>query len=163
MPGRHYTTSTVKADLKARSKLRIVPDFGLIGVFKGGESLGFSDLVPYLGFQINFRPINKNIRFSSINNKTWKHRMSYMMGLTTSSIAIQERREDLFGKNSLLIGLGFRLNNTIRLTGGTVWFKKLDKNPLSNRKLLSFSPSVGISVDLEILDLFNGLKELFKF
>ena len=161
VPSKVTNSSTVSASLKSRGQLRIVPDFGLIGVFKGNGSVNFSDLVPYVGLQVNFRPINKNVRFKSIKNKTLWHRMSFMTGLTTTSIAIPNQREDLFGSNSLLTGLGFRLNNTLRITGGMVWFKRFSENPLSNRKTLSFSPSVGISIDVEFLEIIGGVKKIF--
>jgi len=148
-------------DFVSTNKFRIVPDFGFIGIFKG-SGVAFQDLSPYLGFHINFRSIDKSIAMKYVRYKTWRHYFSFMAGITLRSMKIEGKREDFFGNNNLITGLGFRCNNYLRFTGGLVWFRTIDKNPLSTDKPLGFSPFAGISLDLELQDLFGGIAKLFK-
>jgi len=154
------TGSSRLTDLKAASKFRIVPDFGLVGIFKGSK-IAFQDLTPYLGFHINFRSIDKDIEMGDVKFKSWRHYFSFMGGITLRSLKIEGKREDFFNSNNLLTGFGFRLNNYLRITGGVVWFRKLSTNPLSSEKPLGFSGFSGLSLDLELRDLFDKLNKLF--
>jgi len=156
------TGSTSTLDLIADSKLRIIPVFGYVGVFKGNNLYSFQDFTPYLGFHINFRSLDKHIPFKDILYKSWRHRFSFMSGFTLSSLKIENKRDDFFGSFSLLTGLGFRLNSYFTITGGNVWFKTTDINPLSDDKPLRFSPFVGISLDLDLRDRFPGINNPFK-
>jgi hypothetical protein len=154
--------TTSMLDFVSKSKLRIVPDFGFVALLKGNNSVAFQDFTPYLGFNINFREIDKSIPFSMIRFKTWRHRLSFQSGITLRSLKIENEREDFFGSNCLITGLSFRLSNAFRISGGTVWFKTIDPNRLSNDKPIGFSPYIGISLDLELQDLFGGIAKLFK-
>ncbi|AMR34015.1 hypothetical protein A0256_22470 [Mucilaginibacter sp. PAMC 26640] len=90
-----------------------------------------SDLVAYLGFNVNFRSIYISIPMSSVLYKHWTHNLSFSTGLTLTSHAIPNKRNNLFGSSNLLTGIGFRINNRLRITSGVVWFKTVDKNPVS--------------------------------
>jgi hypothetical protein len=153
-------TST-SMDFVTSYKFRIVPDFGFIGVFKGSK-VGFQDMTPYLGFNINFRSIDKSIPMRNVLYKSWLHYLSFIGGITLRSLKIDGKRDNFFGDNDLLTGLGFRLNNAIKLTGGVVWFRRIDTNPLSTNKPLGCSGFAGISIDLELQSLFGGIANLFK-
>jgi hypothetical protein len=157
-----YNSTSEIFKFKTRNSFRIVPDFGLIGVMKGGSHAGFSDISPYLGFNINLRPINKDIPFWSLRRKTPWHYISFMSGITLTPIKIEGQREDLFNIGSLMTGLGIRVNNTAKIAAGAVWFKAYSTNPLIRERKLSFSPYIGLSLDLELQDLFGGLAKLFR-
>ncbi|GAB3555285.1 hypothetical protein GCM10027577_40840 [Spirosoma fluminis] len=152
-------------DFKTRSKFRIVPDFGVILALPGAQwrdvrsSIEFA---PYIGFHINFRSINKDIPFKLVRHKTVWHRLSFMAGLTLSSIKAENQREDLFGSKSLVTGIGFRLSNVGKIAIGGLWYKSLDANPLLDNKKTSVAPFIGASFDLELRDLFGGIVDLFK-
>jgi len=153
--------STSVLEFLSAHKFRIVPDFGLVGVWKG-QGAKFQDLVPYLGFHINFRSIDKSIQMKDVKYKSWRHYFSFMGGITLRSMKIEGKREDFFANNNLITGLGFRLNNYLRITGGVIWFRTVDKNPLSTDKPIGFSPFTGLSLDLELQSLFGGLQKLFQ-
>lgn len=152
--------------LVSESKLRIIPDFGFILLFDRREpfskSFGPKDLSPYLGFNIGFRAIDKNIPWRMIRHKSLRHHLSFMSGLTLKSLEVTGRREDFFGKTNLLVGLGYRLNNYLRITTGSVLFKAVDPNPFSDNRPVRASPFVGISLDVELKELFGGISTLFK-
>lgn len=155
------TASSQILELVSSAKFRIVPEFGLVTIFKTEGRFGLQDLVPYLGFNINFRSIDKDIPMRFVRYKTWRHYVSFVGGITLRSLAVQGKREDFFGNSSLLTGLGLRLNNYIKLTGGTVWFKATDPNPVSTNKPVRVLPYAGISLDLELRDLFGGIAKIF--
>lgn len=155
------TASSQILELASSAKFRIVPEFGLVTILKTEGGFGFQDLVPYLGFNINFRSIDKDIPMRFVRYKTWRHYVSFVGGITLRSLAVQGKREDFFGNSSFLTGLGLRLNNYIKLTGGTVWFKATDPNPVSSNKPVRVLPYAGISLDLELRDLFGGVAKIF--
>ncbi|MCR8560408.1 hypothetical protein KXD93_22330 [Mucilaginibacter sp. BJC16-A38] len=159
---RNTLVSTETLDFMSTYKLRIVPDFGFIGVFTGDKVFHFSDLAPYLGFEVDFRSINKNIPMRLVHYKDIWYYLSFSAGLTLTSLAIPNRRADLFGNQNLLTGFGFRINNSFRVTAGTVWFKTINKNPLETNQPLGFSPFIGLSLDLDLQTLFGGISKLFK-
>jgi hypothetical protein len=148
-------------NFQAKNKFSIVPDFGFVVMYNGGNLVDNSSFVPYAGFNINFRPINKDIPFRELRYKTLLYRLSFMSGITLTSIAIPNKRKDLFASTSLLTGLGFRLTNEVKIIGGTVWFRKNDTNPFSDQYKLGLSPFLGVSIDLELQQLFGGIKNLF--
>lgn len=154
--------STNLLDFMSTNKLRIIPDFGLMGVFTGDRVFHVSDLAPYLGFEVDFRSINKNIPMSLVYNKSVWYYLSFSAGLTLTSLAIPNKRTDLFGNQNIYTGLGFRLNNSLRITAGTVWFKTVNTDPLQTNQPLGFSPYVGLSLDLDLQSLFGGISKLFK-
>lgn len=158
----HHAGTTDVFEFKIRNTFRIVPDFGVIVVWRGTSAYAISDITPYLGFRINLRPINKDVPFRLVRYKTIMHRLSIMSGVTLSSLNIAGQREDLFARFSLLTGVGFRLNNVVKVTGGTVWFKAMDPNPGIDRKRLAFSPYAGLSLDLDLQDLFGGISKLLN-
>lgn len=144
------------------SKFKIVPDFGLVVISGLPDRTIVKDVVPYLGFNINFRSIDKDIPMSSVPNKHWTYFFSFIGGITLNSVAIQNKREDLFGNNSLMLGFGFRVNNYLKVIGGAVLYKKFSTNPLSDKKPLGASPFAGLSLDYELKELFGGIKNLLK-
>ena len=115
----------------------------------------------YIGTNIFFRPINPHAplsRFGGIGR-----RVAMTVGLTLTSIADEEHtRFNLFGDESLVLGLGVRITEVLRLSGGTVVFRKADENPFVTRKSYAFEPYVAFSVDLNLATGQKGFGDLFK-
>ena len=154
--------STSILDLKSDTKFRIVPDFGFVLPLTAGRSGILQDFTPYFGFNINFRSMDKNIKLRQIRYKSLRHYLSFSAGLTLRSLKIDNKRDDFFDKSSLLTGIGVRLSNYLRLTGGVVWFKVPDPNIATGHTLVKVSPFLGVSIDVDLLELFGGIKTLFK-
>jgi len=146
----------------ASNTYRIVPDFGFIALFKGFHPVAITDLVPYAGFNVNFRSVDKDIPMKDLNFKPWTYYFSFSAGLTLTSLKIAGKRDDLFGTNNLFMGFGFRVYNYLRLTAGGVLFKTINKNPLATNEPIGFSPFIGVSLDQELQSLFGGIKKLFQ-
>lgn len=156
---KNYSSTTTVLDFEKRSKFQITPDFGWIWYGFQEDFNGFS---PYLGFHINFRYINKNVPFNRLPNKKCAdlHYWSFMTAWSLTSIAEEGKREDFFANSTFLTGIGFRINNALRVTAGVNWFYKLDPNPIIETKSIAVTPYIGLSVDLDVKQFLNGFTDL---
>jgi hypothetical protein len=116
--------------------------------------------VPYLGANIYFRPINKDAPLRLKGGI--ERRVSATIALTASSIA-DKQRKDLFNTQSLLLGGGFRLTDTLRLGGGVLVYKELNSDPTAvSSSDLGISPYVSVSFDWNVAKQFAGVGKLFQ-
>jgi hypothetical protein len=165
--------TTFVYSFEVRSKLSISPDFGVVTTRLGNDDANDYPFVPYLGFQVNLRPINRDIDFKSYRHNFW-HRPSIMLGWSLVSIDSDSLRgagkdsvSSFFskGKGTLLTGLGFRLNGAIRVTAGYMWyfnFSRSAANPaIYDRRRLRAWPYLGMSLDLNLKDLLSGITDIF--
>lgn len=148
-------------DFKARNKLQIVPDFGYVAYgFESGIQKGYTSFAPYLGFQLSLRPIDKDIPFRLYPNKTLWHYLSVSVGYTITKLEKEGRREDFFGKGSLLLGTGIRITNGFKVNVGSIWFYKTDPNPIISDRSLAIGAYAGLSLDLDLKEFINGFGDL---
>ncbi len=154
--------STEIFNFMTASKFKIVPDFGFVVISDIPNIKSVNELVPYLGFNVNFRSIDKDIAMRKIQGKHWTYYFSFIVGLTLTSIDIPDKREDLFGNNSLMTGFGFKANNYLKVILGGVFYKTYPINPLVDKKSIGVSAFAGLSVDYELKEIFGGIKSLFK-
>src|SRR6185503_8879409 len=118
------------------------------------------EVVPYLGTNIYFRPVNRNAPLSSLGNfrQTFSRRFSMTFGLTASSIADESSaggtQTDLFGNQSLMLGAGLRVTDAMRLGAGAIVFKEDDPSPLINEEKLNTSYYLSLSFDIDVVSLF---------
>jgi len=160
---------------ETRSKLSIAPDFGIVTTRIGNDASNPYSFVPYLGFHINLRPINRDIPFWSYRHRPL-HFASLFLGWSIVPIdngpklsAGADSVRSFFSKDkgTLLTGLGIRLGNFARLTSGAMWYFKYtrsgsgpDPTIYDQRKLKSWL-FIGLSVDLALKDLLNGISDVF--
>ena len=83
-----------------------------------------------------------------------------MTAWSLTSISEEGKREDFFANSTFLTGIGFRINNALRVTAGVNWFYKLDPNPTIETKSIAVTPYIGLSVDLDVKQFLNGFTEL---
>lgn len=123
-----------------------------------------SDCTTYAGTNIYFRPINKAAPLSQFGNffQTLDRRLSLTIGLTVQGIGDDKTRDDLFGSQSLVLGLGARLTNSVRLTTGALVFKELDPNPLVDDPTLTTTYFFSLSFDVDVVPALKGIGGLFK-
>jgi hypothetical protein len=105
-----------------------------------------------IGANIYFRPVNKKapLRLKG----TWKHRLSMTFGVTFTNLKLEDetRYENLIGdRSNLMVGLGYRLANSIRIGGGAMFFLKNDPNPLVTDRSLGATPYVSLSFDVDLI------------
>jgi len=85
-------------------------------------------------------------------------RFSLVMGVSFASVARPYVRTDLLGSSfNLMTGAGFRLNGWVHLSGGFLWYSKLDPNPLNTNTSIAKTPFISLSFDLRIKTAINTL------
>lgn len=126
---------------------------------------GIHDSVVYFGANIYTRPINTDVSLASLKSEgmlSWRHRFSFTLGATIGGIDKPGQREGIVGTSAIVAGVGWRLTDVVRLSGGVLIFKQHDPNPLvTNDTSLTVSPYVGLSFDVDIAKklgkIFAGL------
>lgn len=119
------------------------------------------EIVPYLGTNLYLRPVNKQAPLSTLGSfgQTFSRRFSFTLGLTGSSIADSNEgggatRDDLFASQSLLLGAGLRLTDSMRLGAGGIVFRRDDPSPLIDEKELYASWYLTLSFDIDVVSFF---------
>lgn len=119
-----------------------------------------SEAVPYVGTNIYFRPVNKNAPLSQ-RGGFWR-RFAVTVGLTLDKIADDEMtRQDFSGNQSLVVGAGLRMTESIRLGFGALVFKKRDTSPLVDDVTTGVTPYVSVSFDWNVAKTFKGIGSTF--
>jgi hypothetical protein len=149
--------NTYVYNFQARNEMAITPVFGY--AYYGFQE-GFSSFTPYLGFQVNFQGLDRDVPFNQIPRKTIWQRLCFTTAWTLTGVAEQNKRADLFEKSSLITALGFKLSHVLMLNAGTLWFQKQNKNVLISDKTIAATPVLSLSVNLEIDKLLNGFTKL---
>lgn len=121
------------------------------------------DVVGYLGTNIYFRPINRDVPLSVLEQRstsTFLNRFSVTIGITVSSVEKSNQRTGLFGSQGLILGAGYRVTDTIRLNGGALVYRERSVNPLNGDLSIAASPFVGVSFDVNVAKAFNGFSKI---
>ncbi|HWN45617.1 MAG TPA: hypothetical protein VNW71_25565 [Thermoanaerobaculia bacterium] len=119
-----------------------------------------TESVPYVGTNIYFRPVNKNAPLSQ-RGGFWR-RFALTVGVTLDSIADDEMtRQDFSGSQSLVVGAGLRMTESIRLGFGALVFKKRDRSPLVDDVTTGVTPYVSVSFDWNVAKTFKGIGSTF--
>ncbi len=119
------------------------------------------EVVPYMGTNIYFRPVNRNAPLRSLGSfrQTFSRRFSLTLGLTLSSIADESSaggtQNDLFGNQSVMLGAGLRVTDAMRLGAGAIVFKEDDPSPLIAEEKLNTSYYLSFSFDIDVVNLFS--------
>jgi hypothetical protein len=148
---------TYVLNFQTRAGLYFTPVFGY-AVYKFGSTYDFS---PYLGFQVNFEPMNTAMPFAQQRGKTLLQRLSFTTAWTLKSVSSPGKRQDFFGNSSsLMTGLGFKLSHFLMINVSSLWFKRLDPNPYSTAKTIVTVPALSLSLNLTAKDILNGFTSL---
>lgn len=133
----------------------ILPDFGVLYGFDGDSDV----LRPFLGANINFGPVDKNIRTrfmsselapgSSKIGRYIRHHFSLLVGVSFGTIKIENRREDLFNGINIFSGIGYRFTRSLRVSSGILWYNGVNPNPLLSDKKVEGMGYFSLSFDIE--------------
>lgn len=142
---------------KTRGGWYLGPDLGFILL----PAPGIERIVPTVGLNVYFRPVNRQVPLSV--KHPLGYRFSMTIGLLLSSLAEPSQRQDLFGNQSLLTGFGVRVTDGIRLGGGLVWFRARDPEDEVNVSYdLRATYYLSTSLDWDLKEFIGGLGSLFK-
>ncbi len=157
-----YRFDTYVYNVDTRYGLRLTPDIGVINYgLIPGYNYNPGHITPYIGLQLNFRYTKANIPFHSIpgNHALSLRHFSAFLGVNVFSVKQAGRIDNLFGKGSLLLGIGYRFVPEIRMVIGTMLVKKIDPNPLISSTKTGSLPFIGVSFDTN--KILDGLLKLF--
>jgi len=146
------------SDLKTEYTYKIIPTVGVLFVPAFGREEFDLLTLTYAGATIYFRPVNKNLGPNCECYKWgFRQRFSLNLGVTVNSIESDEF-EDFYKGTSLLIGGNYKFNRIISATFGGVIMKQKNENPLLDDPHTVVRPYGGISLDLDIANLFGSVK-----
>jgi len=153
-----YSTGSYIMDFQTRSAIYITPVFGYAAY---GFQKNFVDFSPYLGFQINFKPIASKIPFSLIKPIDLLQRFCFTTAWTIKSVSYPGKRQDFFGNStSLITAVGYKFGHYFMFNAGTLWFKELNPNPILTDKKIVCTPLAALSVNFSVSQLLNGFTNL---
>ena len=141
-----------------------IGDFKTSSTFYLSADAGFAFVpelnktAPYLGTNIYFRPVNKDAPLRLHGG--WGRRLCFTIALTLTGIA-DSTRDDLFHTQSLLLGGGIRITDSLRLGGGAILFERKDPNPLVDHNRLATTPYLSLSFDWDVAKQLTGFGKLF--
>ncbi|HWM89660.1 MAG TPA: hypothetical protein VN493_02720 [Thermoanaerobaculia bacterium] len=119
----------------------------------------------YAGTNIYFRPVNKAAPLNQFGGffDTLSRRVSVTIGLTAQGVGDDGKtRKDLFNQQSLVLGIGARMTNSVRMTLGGLVFLETDPNPLVDDDSVAVTPFLSISFDIDVVPTLQGIGGLFK-
>ena len=119
----------------------------------------------YVGTNIYFRPVNKAAPLNQFGGffDTLSRRVSVTIGLTAQGVGDDGKtRKDLFNKQSLILGIGARMTNSVRLTVGGLVFLETAPNPLEDNDQEAITPFLSLSFDIDVVPTLQGIGGLFK-
>lgn len=122
------------------------------------------DLVPYIGANFYFRPINTNLSMAELrrmDRMTAWHKWSVTVGLTMGSIAQTGRFDDSLDSKGLLLGLGYRMSDVARLSAGAVVIRAQNSDPLISETNIETTPYISLSIDFDAAKALKSLGTLF--
>ncbi|KGL63182.1 hypothetical protein [Polaribacter sp. Hel1_85] len=148
--------NTFMSTISSESSKLIIPDFGLVlGIDENNNFLR-----PFLGANINFGPVNKDIRTKYLSkelppgsNKYFRYfrqHFSLMIGVSIGTIKVENKREDLFDGVNLMTGLSYRPTRLTRFSSGVLWYNSVDPNPTVSEKRLAGLWYWSLSFDIEL-------------
>lgn len=145
-------------NFQTQSRNYISADMGIVCTPELGECN------TYAGTNIYFRPINKAAPLNQFGGffQTLNRRLSLTLGLTIQGVGDDKTRDDLFNNQSLLVGLGARMTNSVRMTAGGLLFKERDPNPLADDESLTTTYFLSLSFDIDVVPTLQGIGSLFK-
>ncbi len=110
---------------------------------------------PYFGTNIYLRPVNKQRPIYRGPYNPLRS-FSFLIAISFVSIAETGKRNDLLGNTfNLLAGGGYRITDQIRLNGGFVFYKNINKNPLGGTDKIGVNGFCSLSFDWDISSTFK--------
>ena len=110
-----------------------------------------------------FTPVNREAPFRNYQkqDRLWK-RLSLYVGLAQLLSDKPDDFDSLLAKNSLMMGIGYRLSRVLRLSVGGMLHKKVDTRVLVDDFNLKVSPTVSLSVDVDLTKALGAIGNAIK-
>jgi hypothetical protein len=163
------------ASIKANAGNYFIPEIGLANMLSSRTVDGPTYFLrPYLGVNISFIPINKDIRFKDI--RTWRysrrtlgwlfkgptigHHLSASIGVTRQSIATNHPEiSDLLKDMCLMTGFNWRFTRAFRVGFGATWYRADNPNPLLKDDV-KVMPYISVALDVDVVNWANSITDV---
>jgi hypothetical protein len=149
-------TNTLMSTISSEASRLVIPDFGLVMGIQPGNNF----LRPFVGANINFAPVNKDIRTRYMSNglapgvrrplRYIRQHFSVMLGLSIGSIKVENKRDDLLSGFNVLTGISYRPGRIARISSGILWYNSVNPNPIVSNEKMAGLWYCSISFDIEI-------------
>lgn len=152
--------TSLTSSMTTRASWYSSADVGILYAYQQKE------FVPFIGLNVYFRPIDKNIPFERLraakkqrgeNGSLFWYRFSAVVGLTFGGLTKNDdpKFNIIFGRG-IITGVGYRLYESLKLNAGVLWFNQKDINPLVNQYTLKPTPYISLSLDWNLSSLVSG-------
>lgn len=136
-------------------------NFGLM-YFSGREDKLISNnfignIRPYVGLNLHPFAYDDDLPLTQRNILS---RTYYQVGLSVSSIEVENVRTDLFGKSNIMMGAGTKLSNAIDLSYGVIFYNLLREGPLVAQKKTTTGFYISLGFHPDIQSIGNALAGL---
>lgn len=131
-----------------------------------GLQFALNNKVLYTTQTINyhFLPVNRSALFE--HQRGGKGARQYFTNYVAAiyaglaqDVTKTEKIDGLVSLGSLTCGASLRFTRILRFNAGVIFSRSIGENPISNRKRLIASPSLGLSVDIKLSNLFSEFKK----
>ena len=177
-----FNSSTITPDLeglvtaRTQGKFSIRPDFGVGGYTDFGRganrfgsirSGGIHGFLPFFGFRFNLYPIDPKVPVNKIKMLNLPYWLWYhsSVNVSWSFIGISNGGSNVgnaFNNINFVLGYGLRINNYLNLSGGALFFKRFDTDPLLNDWHLAAVPYLAATIDFDVVQTFKDFISLIK-
>lgn len=117
----------------------------------------------YVGYTLFFRPVNYSVPLRNIRGcwEKTKAMVGLNLGFTLSDIETNGYGEasgivKFLGNKGLIVGLGIRPYHFIKVDLNGLLYNISDPNPLITHKKVAFAPMIGVSLNINLIKLFQG-------
>ena len=129
---------TTIGTFETRAQWYVSADLGVLYATRIGQVL------PYFGANFYLRAVNKRV---PLHCRCLDRRTAVMIGLTATSLEKSGERDDLFGSHAALVGVGLRVTEVLRISGGGLIFRAVDPNPLADQSAIKTVAFISASLD----------------
>lgn len=157
MYGKLLIVSSNMETIQTGAGYNLIPEIGIANTFPTGhDGMKYIPRI-YLGVNINFRPIDKNLKFQNVPREAifW-YRTSLTLGITTKPVQNKDFG-DFFNNTSLLVGINYRFARGIRVSAGPILYRQKNYNPIVEKQILAMAPFLALSFDVDITQAIDKL------
>jgi hypothetical protein len=162
LPIAQLSSSSYSQNFDTRAGFYLQADVGFLAYRIPADPHVQYGFAPYLGFHANFRPLNTDLSFKLTTHLSFWQRLSFNAGVCLTSFSDSGKHTGLIGSAAMLTGLGYAFGPAFRITGGVLWYRKEDPDPLISHETTAAMPYIGLSIDVRLKPITNTFKQFFN-
>ncbi len=159
-----YLPVSTSSDFMTRATWYLAPDVGFAFIQQGDNAP--ARYTAFYGLQFHVVPINREAPYSLFRpNRNWREHigkaLSGSIGISTLDVSsVSPDRKGIVGdKHALMLGVGLRVNNFLRLNTGNLYSLSRVDTPLSSRFEMQGNWYYGASIDIDLVGYVQRIME----